>query len=136
MPVGLATIEAAYHNNRFGAFTYVREVETVAGTSQYAIVAQGMERACRVIGFRGVMTGAGAASDTVRLYAVARLTGTATAITEAIDLSALSENDYFSCATLNETARKIMVGDSLRVDTASGALCTVCVELCPHQETT
>jgi hypothetical protein len=140
MAIGIVSKDLAYHTERFGGVVYTREQVCVAATTTYNLFPQGFERSARVVGFRGVMTGAGTASDTVRLAAVDGTTGTATNITEAIDVSALSDNDWFSAASLDDTARSLKVGDYLRITTAGGttttnALVTVYVELLPHEET-
>jgi len=134
MTIGLVPKDCAPISDRFGAVVSTREQVTVAGTTTYNLQPAGFERGFRVIGFRGIMTGAGAASDTVRLAAVDGETGTATNITEAIDLSALSENDWIAAASINITAAKLKQGDYLRITTASDALILCYVELIPSQE--
>lgn len=130
MASGIEGTSLAYHSDKLGAVPYIRKVTCVAGTSSYSINPEGFSRSARVIGMWGIMTGNGAAADTVQLT-----DGADNAITEAIDLSALSANDLFSAATVNATNRTITVNQYLKVATASDATCEVYVWLLPHEET-
>lgn len=128
---GIAAKQLGVHTSTYGAVPYHAIQATVAGTSSYTVFAPGVPQQGRVTRFTGVMTGNGAAGDTVQLQ-----DQDGNAITEAIDVSALSTNDHFASATLVETYRKLKKGDSLLVVTASGALCEVCIEITPYEETT
>jgi hypothetical protein len=75
-----------------------------------------------VVGLKGYMTGAGAATDSVVLKR-----GT-DAITDTIDVSALSDKDLFECASIDDAYNEIGASHSLNLVTASGALCRVSVE--------
>lgn len=137
MAVGSNSYHQADHTDEYGGVTFVREQQTAVSTANYYLFNGGGvgRQGARVMGFKGIMTGAGAALDTVQLFAIDGDTATATAITEAIDLSALAEDDHFTCAVLEKTARRLAKQDYLRITTVSDAVCIVWVELMRYEET-
>lgn len=92
---------------------------TVAGTATYRIYDNNAPKRFRVIYATGVMTGAGAAADTVVLN-----DGT-NSITDTVDLSTLGDTAVFDFADINDLYHQVSKGGSLRVVTASDALCIV-----------
>ena len=54
---------------------------------------------------------------------------TVSEITEAVDVSALSDKDKWDVATVDDTYYDIDAGENLKIVTASGALSLVYVEL-------
>ena len=100
---------------------FLLSVNTVAGTSTYNVygTAHSAPRGFRVIKAWGVMTGAGAAADTVVVS-----DGTNN-ITDTADLSVFSNTDQFDFSQIDDTYFQINKGGSLVVTTASGALCRV-----------
>jgi len=83
---------------------------------------------CRVVAVWGVMTGAGAASDTVKV------TDGTNDITTAQDVSAKGDKALFMFADIDDARRDITAGISLHAINASSALVDVyvlCVPLTP-----
>ena len=97
--------------------------QTVAGTSSYQLFPGGATYPLRVTRVRGIMTGAGASSDTVVVNNHA-----GSAICNTIDVSALSDTDSFEEAQINDANWDIERGQNLTLVTASGALAYVIVE--------
>ena len=124
MGVGIEPFQLGDHREYWGGIPFKVEVATVAATSSYQVFAGGAPFKCRVLGMSGVMSGAGAASDTVQLQ-----DGSSNAITEAVDVSALSDKDKWDVATVDDTYYDIDAGENLKIVTASGALSLVYVEL-------
>lgn len=108
----------------YGGVSYMLSAQTSAGTSTYQLFPGGAPFAVKVIRVRGIMTGAGAASDTVQVQ-----DGSSNAISNAIDVSALSEDDTFEEATIDTTYYTIQKGSNLKIVTASDALALVFVEV-------
>ena len=92
---------------------------TVVGTATYNIYQSNAPRRFVVYRVYGYMTGAGAATDTVVVD-----NGTNN-ITDTISVALLSDTDAFDAAQINDANNVIQKGGSLRIVTASGALCTV-----------
>lgn len=73
----------------------------------------------RVIQAWGIMTAAGAASDTAQVQIDSN------AITEAVDLSALADKDVFDFASLDDAYYDVARDGALKLVTASAAQCDV-----------
>lgn len=80
----------------------------------------------RVIRAWGIMIGAGAAGDTVKVQKVSG--GSATDITDAVDVSAKVDKAFFNFGTIDDAQFETTEGDNIRVLTASDALCEIWVE--------
>jgi len=107
------------------AVPVVFEFTCVAATSTYSLENPGPKN-FKVTRAYGIMTGAGAAADTVLVQRIRA--GTTTSITNTADLSVMSDTDQFDFGQINDANQQINQGDTLRVTTASGSLCTVYVE--------
>lgn len=105
-----------------GVTGYVTQ-QTVAGTSSYQLFPGGAPYALKVVRVRGIMTGAGASSDSVVINNHA-----GSAICNTIDVSALSDTDTFEEAQINDARWDIERGQNLTLVTASDALAYVMVE--------
>jgi hypothetical protein len=103
---------------------YAVEITTEAATANYDKV---LLQKSRVIGAHGYMTALGAASDTVRIT-----NGTSTNhITDAVDLNTKPDGTFFNFGTFDDANIDIAAGGTLRITTASAALCKVVVLLMP-----
>ena len=111
----------ALAGNIHGAPTFRLFKQTVAGTSSYVVVANAAFK-FRVVGVTGIMTGAGGASDTVKV------TDGTNDITDTINVATLADKSVFSAATIDDAYWNISVGGDLKVETASGALAYVIIE--------
>jgi hypothetical protein len=69
----------------------------------------------RLLNAWGVMTGAGAGSDTVQLKR------NTTALSDAVDVSAKGDKAYFNFGTLDDAQMDFGNGDTLLLDTVSDA---------------
>lgn len=106
-----------------GTVPFVYQVTMTASNSPQALGPQQLEFPIRVIQAWGIMTGAGAAADTVVLNKVSG--GTTSAITNTADVSAFSDTDQFDFSQINDANYRAAKGDRLSVTTVSGALCQV-----------
>lgn len=104
--------------NGYMSVPFLLSVQTVTGTTDYDLF-NPVERPFRIIQAWGVMTGAGAASDTVVVQ------NGSTAITDTADLSVFSDKDAFSFSQLDDAQWELDKGDVLQLTTASDALCKV-----------
>lgn len=111
----------AIKGNPLGTPTFVFSAQTDASTSAYVLVDRA-PFAFRVLGVSGRMTGAGGAGDTLAV------TDGTNAITDTVDVSALSDQDGFSVQTVDDAYWDIPKGGKLQLNTASGALAFVTVE--------
>ena len=123
---GIDPRQLGFHRQAWGGVPFAIGKVTVAGTSSYNLWP---DTGCpytqvRVVGVYGIMTGAGAASDTVQLQ-----DNGSNAITEAVDVSALSANDKWDASVISRTYYDVEKGENLNIVTASGALSEVWVEL-------
>jgi hypothetical protein len=91
---------------------------TATGTTSSAAVPTG--RKLRVLDAWGVMTGAGAAGDTVKLA-----NSGGGDITEAVDLSAKADTETFRFATINDAQWEVAAAATLNCTNASDAAVTV-----------
>ncbi len=121
--MGIGPMHLAALGDYWGGVLSVVAVQTVAATSSYQLFPGGAPFALRVTRVRGVMTGAGASSDTVVIKDHA-----ANAISNTIDVSALSDKDTFEETSIDDLYWDIEKGENLTVVTASGALAYVMVE--------
>ena len=126
MPGGIFPLQLGPHGGVYGGLAFWLGKRTVAGTATYQLFPNGnpFPRSVRVMGMMGIMTGAGAAADTVQLQ-----DKDSNAITEAVDVSALSDQDKWDCSVVNDAYYEIKPGDNLKIATASGALSEVWVQL-------
>lgn len=124
MPRGIIPRNVGGITTSLGAVPFLFQKQTVAGTSTYQIFPGGAPFSCQVVGFFGTMSGAGGAGDTIQLQ-----DKSGNAITDAIDVSALTTKDVFDCATLDSTYWTITKGDNLKIVTASDALAYMLVKL-------
>ena len=119
---GPAVRERAVSSTALIGPSFVIAQPTVAGTATYRVFDNNAPKQFRVIYAWGVMTGAGAAADTVVIN------DGATAITNTADVSTLSDQDVFDFTQINDAEHTILKNGSLRVVTASDALCIVYIE--------
>ncbi len=97
-------------------------IQTVSGTSTYVFTPS---RPVRVIGVRGVMSGAGGAGDTITVQNSA-----GTAISAVIDVSAMADKEVFVSASIDDAVSSIARdAGGFKVVTASGAVAFVEIEL-------
>lgn len=108
----------------WGGIPFEVYANCVAGTSTYKLFPGGAPFKCRVLGMRGIMTGAGASSDSVALH-----DENSNVIIGAVDVSALSDKDVFDASTVDDAYWDIDAGEDLLVVTVSGALSFVTVKL-------
>jgi hypothetical protein len=110
----------------YGVQTFLLPVvQTEAGDNDKNVwKAQGAPFKFRVFRAYGVMTGVGQVGDTVQLK-----DGDGNAITEAVDLSALSDKDAFDFSSFDDAYWDIDKGGNIEVETASDALCKVFIEV-------
>jgi hypothetical protein len=127
MAAGIYPKQLGPIGTQYGGVPFVMYQMTVAGTATYNIPDNhglvGITPAL-VIGFGGVMTGVGGAGDTVQLQ-----DQSGNAISEAIDVSALTTGDTFSCATLTVANAALNKDEGIRVVTASGATALCFIQL-------
>lgn len=89
----------------------------------------------RLVNAYAHMTGAGGAGDTVKLQKVASDGTTVTDISDAVDVSAKVDKQYFTFGTLDKAQYDLNNGEKLRILTASDALCRVTLEWAIFQAT-
>ena len=122
---GIDPGQLGWHKLALGGIPFSLAKVCVAATSSYELFPDGSPYTqVRVLGMRGIMSGAGAAADMVQLQ-----DKDGNAITEAVDVSALSANDKWDASVISRTYYDILKGDKLKIVTASGALSEVWVEL-------
>lgn len=107
----------------WGGVTFWLSAQTLVGTSSYPLFPGGAPFAVKVIRVRGIMTGAGGAGDTVQVK-----DGSSVAISNAINVAALSAKDTFEETTIDTATYAIQKGQNLTLVTASDALALVFVE--------
>lgn len=98
---------------------WVVEVQTTASDTSKSVWDGSCPRNCRILDAWGIMTGAGAALDTVKL------TDGTNDISDTVDLSSAGDTDRFTVGELDDAYTDISEGGSLKVVTASDALCRV-----------
>ncbi len=115
--------QLALLGNNQGAPVSVVNVSCVAGTSSYKPFL-GWQDKVRILWVHGVMTGAGAASDTVKV-------GDGTNdITDTVDLSALTDKDVFEVGTYDDAYYTVTEAEDITVTTASDATCELYIWVC------
>lgn len=126
MAIGIEPFQLGDHRENWGAVPFKISVTTNATDSTYQLLGggSGFNGRLRVIGFSGIMTAAGGAGDTVQLK-----DKDGTAISEAVDVSALSAGDKWDASVIDSTYYNVDNGDKLQVVTASAALCVAWAEL-------
>lgn len=107
-------------NAPHGALVQVFSAVSEAGTSSYTLCSKTYHK-MRVISVWGYMTGAGDSSDTVQI------TTGGNAITDAVDVSAKGDKDYFTVGEIDDTYNEIAKGEDISMTTASDALCRMFV---------
>lgn len=114
-----------YHRGAWGVIPFAIGKVCVAATATYNLWPDtGSPYAqVRVTGMYGIMTGAGAAADTVQLQ-----DKNSNGITEIVNVSALSANDKWDASVIDRTYYDILGGDNIKIVTVSGALTEVWVE--------
>jgi len=70
-----------------------------------------------------IMSGAGAAADTVKIQKVRA--ASATDVTAALDVSAFADNQMGRFVSIDDAQHEFQEGDNVRILTASDALCRV-----------
>ena len=98
---------------------FVIEVPCVAATDTYKVYDADCPDKLRVIDAWGVMTGAGAGGDTVKI------TDGTNDITDTVDLSAVGDTDRFAIGEIDDAYHDILPGGSMSVVTASAATVTL-----------
>ncbi len=98
---------------------FLVEVQCEASGTPFKVFDSDAPAKFRVLDMWGYMTGAGAASDTVKL------TDGSSDIVTAIAVNAASDKDVIRAAEIDHAKNEISAGGSLHVVTASGALCKV-----------
>jgi len=126
MPGGIFPLQIGPHGGVYGGLAFWLGKQTAAGTSSYQLFPNGnpFPRSVRVLGMMGIMSGAGAAGDTVQLQ-----DGSSNAITEAVSVAALSDQDKWDASVIDNAYYQIKPGDNLKIVTASDALSEVWVQL-------
>lgn len=115
----------------WGGIAFEMYANCIAGTSTYQLFPGGAPFKCRVLAMRGIMTGAGAALDTIALQ-----DGDSNVIIAAIDVSAMSDKDIFDASTIDDTYWDIDKGESLKVVTVSDATAFITVKMVNVEEIT
>lgn len=110
---------------------FVWAVQTVESTSTYDWT-NPSRRTARVVGIEGYMTGAGGGADTITIHRV--VAGTATAISDTLDVSGYADEQRLAHTTISNATNEIRPGDSLRVTTASDALAYVVIYMVWKEE--
>lgn len=128
---GIDPFALAGSHTVYGSVPLITPIQrTVSGTTTYNIwdSANGcpFKDGFAVSRFRGIMRGAGGGGMTIQLFRV--VSGTATAITDLIDLSGLADQDTFEEARINDAQMGINYGEGLRIVTAGNALTYAWVE--------
>lgn len=108
----------------YGGIPFEVYKQTNASESTYKLFPGGAPMKCRVLAMRGIMTGAGAAADTVALQ-----DGDGNVIIAAIAVDALADKDVFDASTIDDAYWDIDAGEELNIVTVSGALAFVTVKL-------
>lgn len=108
--------ERSFSSEASGGIPFVIQVATAASDTSYRIWDKSCPRSCRIVDAWGVMTGAGAALDTVKI------TDGTNDISDTVDLSGLGDTDRFAIGELDDAYVDIAEGGSLRVVTVSDAL--------------
>src|SRR5687767_9315932 len=106
-PTQLASLAEYY-----GGVPFRLAVQTNANDSSYQLFPGGAPFKCRVLGMSGIMTGAGAAADSVALQ-----DGDSNVIVAAVDVSALADKDKWDSSTVDDAHWDINEGESLKVVT-------------------
>lgn len=120
---GIGPTHLAQLNDYYGAVPGIVAVQTDTTSSTYQLFPGGCPWAIRVTRVRGIMTGAGASSDTVTVQ-----DGDGNAISNTIDVSALSDKATFEESSIDDAYWDINKGENLKVVTESSALAYVIVE--------
>lgn len=113
---------------------FVVQLETAAGMTANRISAADFKSPCRLLHAEAIMTGAGAASDTVKIQ---RRTGasTRTDVSDAVDVSAKADKAVFAFGTIDDAEVDFGNGDAVELLTASDALCRVTFWFAERQAT-
>ena len=108
--------ERSLSSDASAGIPFVIEVQTEASKTTYRVWDKSCPKACRILDVWGIMTGAGAALDTIKV------TDGTSDITNTVDLSAQSDTARFGVGTVDDGYADIAEGGSLQVVTASDAL--------------
>jgi hypothetical protein len=128
---GVNTAEVTPYEPNLGGHNLVLGKTCTASVSSYSLHTGNAPFQYRVVGLRGVMTGAGGAGNTVQLTDKA-----GNAITEAINVAGLAANAVFTAQTIDATYATIEKWvDDLLVVTTGGATCIVLVDIVKYEET-
>lgn len=120
MARGYSMWPMAVSDQGYGRPLGVTSVQTAASvTSQIFFNGSPVPFRIRILDIRGVMTGAGAGGDTVKV------TDGTNDLTDTADLSALADTDTFDMSQLDDAYWIVDKGDNLTCVTASDALCYV-----------
>ena len=124
--MGLNPGELHGHRDNEGAIPFEVDVQTNATDSTYQVFPGGCPYSggVRVKSMTGIITGAGAASDTLLLE-----DGAGNNLTETVDVSALSDKDMWEAVTMDDLYTDIDYGENLRITTASAALARVTIKM-------
>lgn len=112
---------------------FLIELESAAGMTGNVIDTRIYGFPFRVVNAGAIMTGAGAASDTLKLQK--KVGATVTDISDAVDVSAKADKAPYGFGTLDDAQMDIPNGGQLRVLTVSDALSRVWV-LCMKMQAT
>jgi len=104
-------------DSQWGVIPFRVDVTTDTSATSFKVFPSGAPFTCRVIGFEGIMQGAGAGGMTIVLNSNA-----GTAITDSISLAALPDQAKWDCATINDAQWTVNKGDVLSVVTATSPL--------------
>lgn len=107
-------------NIQYGsAGLFVMQLESAAGMTSNRVDSAALKQPARLLMSRALMTGAGAAGDTVKIQR------NTTDISDAVDISAKVDKAPFDFGTLDDAQMDFGNGDTLGMVTASDGLCRV-----------
>lgn len=122
MAYGYSMWPMAGEDQGYGRVLGTTSVQTTAGsTTQIFFNGNPTPFRIRIIDVKGIMTGAGAALDTMEV------TDGTNSITDTSDLSALADGATFEAGNISDTYWLVTPGENLTCVTASAALCYVTV---------
>lgn len=116
-PWNLSSEGADPLDRQFGVVPFRVDVTTDTTASSFQAFPSGCPYTCRVIGFEGIMQGAGAGGMTVQLK-----NNAGTAITDSISVAVLPTKAKFDCAAIDTAQWTVNKGDKLTIATASSPL--------------
>jgi len=116
MAVGINPKQIAGIDQGYGVLLCKVSCECVAGTATYTLFSDSpLPFPIRIVDVTGIMTGAGGASDTVKV------TDGTNDITSTEDLSALADTDTWDISQIDDAYCDLERGDTLQVVTTSDA---------------